>query len=753
MENNNFIWLFGENLSETANNNSFYFWKHVVNREDGIEKFLILTKSEKNIKIYNEFSDNEKRHVIWRNSLRHLMAFRMADMFFVSLSYRDILPEKILGRNIKFVIKKPLIYLQHGTLLIKKIGYHGSIYYNNMFRFIYYNKSIKDVLKTRNDFKDYQLYYGEYHPRYKQLAKMHLDTMKTEKKQILWFLTWREYLGKNLNSKLLIRKIKSVLKNKELQEYLKKNGLTLKICLHQFFNNEIANVIKENNIENVVIAKQSETDIMKEIVESKLLITDYSSLCFDFTILNKPVILFQPDLEEYLQKRELYCEIDELKQYNVEKSGDLVNTIVNEKYTVNQFVRKRCPEKIDYKYLSKGKHIDKMYEDFKNIQENKITFLGYNFYGVGGTVSATKALAEGLLEQGYMVEVLSLKKTGKIKNFPYALNNTYIYVSNSKRLYEKIKRNIIISKKHFKYLVNDSSLKVLKPYAGYKLTKILKNIKSKTVISTRDSLHLFLKEATSPNIKNKVYFFHCQADVMEEMFPGLMEKLKGQELEKAVFVTEENKKGIEEKYDYKNYKDYWISGNTLEGRNCINVDDIEAVEPKDVYKAIYLLRMSEDRKEDLNNLVDFGKYLKEKKVTNLVIDVFGSGEYTEKFLDLLEENDLMDIIHYKGRTGDPPFHIRRHDFMIDFSLKQSFGMTYLESVLNGKMVFCTRNTGSLEVLKDIEGCYYDSYEDLLNKINDVTNITKERLQDNYTKIWNKYSREKMAKEFIKYIEK
>ena len=44
MEKNNFIWLFGENVGETANNNSYYFWKHVVNKDDGIDKYIVLKK-------------------------------------------------------------------------------------------------------------------------------------------------------------------------------------------------------------------------------------------------------------------------------------------------------------------------------------------------------------------------------------------------------------------------------------------------------------------------------------------------------------------------------------------------------------------------------------------------------------------------------------------------------------------------------------------------------------------------------------
>ena len=39
----NFIWLFGENLAATSNNNSYYFWKQVVRRRDGIDKYIAVS--------------------------------------------------------------------------------------------------------------------------------------------------------------------------------------------------------------------------------------------------------------------------------------------------------------------------------------------------------------------------------------------------------------------------------------------------------------------------------------------------------------------------------------------------------------------------------------------------------------------------------------------------------------------------------------------------------------------------------------
>ena len=36
-----FIWLFGENLGNTYNNNSYYFWDEVCNVKDEINKYFI----------------------------------------------------------------------------------------------------------------------------------------------------------------------------------------------------------------------------------------------------------------------------------------------------------------------------------------------------------------------------------------------------------------------------------------------------------------------------------------------------------------------------------------------------------------------------------------------------------------------------------------------------------------------------------------------------------------------------------------
>lgn len=756
----NYIWLFGENLASTSNNNSYYFWKHTVLRKDGIDKYLVLEKNSANLETYKNLSDEEKSFIVWKNSIKHFKVYMNADLFWATLSYKDITPTRLGTKDVEFFIDKPLIYLQHGTTAMKVLGYRGWSYNNNFFRFIYYNKKIKPALMEKNRFKEYQLYYGEYFPRYQELVRRHRLYSKQPKegKKILWFMTWREYLGDNYMTKMLTYQMISLLTNPKLSAYLEKTKSTFTVCLHQFFDEKkIASVKKNIKTDRIRFVHSNQIDVLDELARNDVLITDYSSVGFDFTILNKPVILFQPDRKAYLAKRELYCDIEEIEQYSFTKSRQVIDSIVNEDYTINEFMRSRLPENIDYDYIERGGHIDRIYDEFAHMQKNKVTFIGYNFYGVGGTVFATRSLAEALLEKNYMVELVSLKCTNKPKEMPFGLQLTALYKSNSNRKIEVAKRTFYKSKKLYGHLDKDGSKEYLIPYAGMAMRKTLDKIKSKTVISTRESLHLFLNEAKSDKIKDKIYFFHCTAELVNEIFPNIVSEMEKIKIGKAVFVSEENRQLYLDKFDFKNYDDYIVLGNALESSRCVEREDIITDDEEknqnthEAFCGMYLLRISQERKADIDNLIGFGNYLKDNKIDDITIDVYGTGDYLDEFIKMIFDNELEDYINYCGQTTNPKHQMKTHDAVVDLTLNHSFGMPYIEAILNGKMVYCTENTGSREVLEGIDGCIYTSYEDLVNKIRKFPEITEEQLQANYDKISSVYSRGVLGEKFIEFL--
>ena len=153
-------------------------------------------------------------------------------------------------------------------------------------------------------------------------------------------MTWREYLGNNLSTKILMKKLKGVTTSPELLEYLDRTNTDLVLCVHKFFNEEKIQMLKgEIDNPHIIFEHASEVDVMDELVKCDVLITDYSSVGFDVTILGKPVILFQPDMEDYLKKRKLYCTTEELDECNIKKSKDLIKALVNEEYGINPFFR------------------------------------------------------------------------------------------------------------------------------------------------------------------------------------------------------------------------------------------------------------------------------------------------------------------------------------------------------------------------------------------------------------------------------
>ena len=239
--------------------------------------------------------------------------------------------------------------------------------------------------------------------------------------------------------------------------------------------------------------------------------------------------------------------------------------------------------------------------------------------------------------------------------------------------------------------------------------------------------------------------------MLHDVYPGVIEELMNITVKKSVFVTEDNKFALENDYGFNNFGEYLTLGNTLIESKMIDKNEIKAIEKKEKYSAIYLLRISEGRKDDLNNLIEFAKYVKENNIDIIEIDVFGDGDYVEKFMSQIEKHDLSDIIHYKFSTETPIEEIRKHDFMIDFSFNHSFGMIYIEAVFNGKKVFCMKNIGSIDVMNNIPNSYIESYEWLVDQIMHVDEITVEELKDNYDKIGEKYSQSVVANKFLKFI--
>ena len=84
---------------------------------------------------------------------------------------------------------------------------------------------------------------------------------------------------------------------------------TILVKLHPHLASKSSEIITDRNVIDV----SSFDDIQELLLIADVLLTDYSSLMFDFSITNKPCFLFVPDLIEYKsQDRGLYFDLEEL---------------------------------------------------------------------------------------------------------------------------------------------------------------------------------------------------------------------------------------------------------------------------------------------------------------------------------------------------------------------------------------------------------------------------------------------------------
>lgn len=762
MQLEKYVWLFGENVGKTANNNSFFFWDQIVipAKEDGISAFFVLERNAKNKAFVASLPREKRSMVVWKDGGKHYLLYNRADMLFVTLSYRDVVPDAFLHVKIKRYAEAPVVYLQHGVLGMKAISYGAHTYNNNLFRFIYYNRNIREKLIDVNKMRPYQLFYGQYQPRYKELVTKakRFDARRAHGKRILWFATWRESKLESTDSRLFMAEVRAVLKSKKLHQYLEESNTSLTVIVHQLADEGIA---KELDLDKLPASIQIEpafnVDVMDLIAESDALITDYSSVAFDFSFLGKPVVLYQPDFEQYASVRKFYCDLETLRLISYRTPAALIDAIADgSAFEHNDFFRSAFPETIDFDYVSNGGHIDRMYRYFLAVQRHTITFLGYGFWGVGGTVTATKALAESLLECGYAVKLLSLKKLqskAPANNPPAGLQFSAFYNSAKTQGKSELPKRLLWRRRsHYGLIRRDKDVDNLIPYAGWALKRYLRQTNSSVLVSTRESLHHAVKEAN--DAVEKIFFFHTTANALEDYFPGLAAEMADEGYGKALFTTSTNRRltkqlGIRVEVPV-------VIGNTLESKNMKSLDEAmewrqsqsNRIGPFQYIDCVTLLRFSEGREKDIDNIIDFGKYLKNRGIVNVRVLAYGGGRLLESFIERVIAEDLLDIILVKGATTRPVAVISEANLVIDFAEEQSFGMTYLEATLNGVIPLCKENSGSSEVFKGCEFLFYKSWDELYEKIGQFRNCDDDVFELIYKKVYERYSHEAVSSRFL-----
>lgn len=150
---------------------------------------------------------------------------------------------------------------------------------------------------------------------------------------IVYMPTWRGLLHKK-ESKAQVEKIFGYLAH--LDHKLKENQVFY-VKLHPFVKKSI-----DYSLLLHVREFPAEYETYDFLNASDMLVTDYSSIMFDYAVSKKKIILFTYDREEYLDGRGIYIGLDEMDLPKADTVKELIEEINNEEFSYPKFYRQFC---------------------------------------------------------------------------------------------------------------------------------------------------------------------------------------------------------------------------------------------------------------------------------------------------------------------------------------------------------------------------------------------------------------------------
>lgn len=328
---NNEIWIVMDRKT-MADDNAEHFFKYAVGRDDGIRKFFAIHNSSRD---FNRLAKLFKGHILDCDSVKHRFYYMFSKKLISSQgSEFDLNP--FLNKNYSLmagITNLDFYFLQHGVIK------------DNMSSWLRkYDRNPKLIVSSTQ--KEYESLFDEGYfysdkviqllglPRYDNLDNSGL------KKQIVIMPTWRNYItdADELVSSEYFRRFDSLINNERLIEYAKSKGYEIVFKPHPELTPYL-DLFSKNDYVKIDLDKRYQ-DIFNE---SSLMITDYSSIFFDFSYLKKPLIYYQYANDYHYDSENGYFRYEEMGFGDViSDEGELVEKII-------QYIDNGCEMESVYK--------------------------------------------------------------------------------------------------------------------------------------------------------------------------------------------------------------------------------------------------------------------------------------------------------------------------------------------------------------------------------------------------------------------
>ncbi|HDK5678662.1 TPA: CDP-glycerol glycerophosphotransferase family protein [Staphylococcus pseudintermedius] len=473
-----------------------------------------------------------------------------------------------------------------------------------------------------------------------------------------------------------------------------------------------------------------------------LMITDYSSIFFDFLVTDKPIVFYVPDLDKYQNERGVYIDLCALPGPVADNIQDVITLVSNESYKDADVQEKYAKFKHNFVNYENGSVTERLIESVflnqqdtssKNAshhQKEKILLYPGGMKHNGITTSVINLLANinydkydvtvftnntNNVEQLNNLQSLNdnvrivLRRGPMIATFKELYQNEFvrqrgIYKSFEKRLYPKA-----LFEREFRKIFGDSQFDYAIDYSGYAMfwsnLVLASGAKKKYIL-----LHSDIKSDMERTVKGKRPHYQNLKGVIS-LYPYF---------DKLVSVSEATKK-----LNQSNFGGLKLKNRHIASRNTINIEKInqlvdddsdlfekngtpvlptltehgmEAIEfSQDDFKIVSVGRLSPEKGFDL--LIKAVAELA-PKYPQLKLYILGDGPLKGTLKSLVEQLGIQNHVYFLGQRRNPFFIVKRADVFALTSHYEGQSMVILEALTVGTHVLASDIIANRYVLED-----------------------------------------------------
>ena len=292
------IWLIEEKRTE-ARDNGYHLFRYLCKEHPEINAYYVITKDSADI-----WKVTSIGKVIYAESFQHYLYFLATKYNIGSQPYGAApIPASWNNRLRKLYRKdQKLVFLQHGII-------------KDDLPMLYYENTHYDLFVSgAKPEYDYILKnFGYTQKNLKLLGLCRFDNLYNSSpgKTILVMPTFRKNLvakdrERPANEKeiykfkesLFYQGFSELLKNESLKEALHCYGYKIIFYLHYSLQS-FTECFRAYEDDCIFVADRLHNDVQQLLMDSAILVTDFSSVFFDFAYMEKPEVFFQPDEKEY----------------------------------------------------------------------------------------------------------------------------------------------------------------------------------------------------------------------------------------------------------------------------------------------------------------------------------------------------------------------------------------------------------------------------------------------------------------------